>query len=438
MVFDNLKFPQFYLAIAGLILSGFFPGSVSAGVPLDRIVAVINDDVIMQSELEYKINTVIRQILQQEAQRPPRDVLEEQVLERMIINKLQLQQADTNGIKVDDQTLNETINKIATDNRVTLTQFREILEKDGIDYEQFREDIRDEITIARLRQRQVANRVSVTEREIDNFLVTEEVQGVGNEPEYRISHILVATPESATAEEIEQAKLVGQKILDDLQSGISFEELAKTVSDGQQSESGGDLGWRKENDIPELFAEKIRSMKEGDVSDLITSSSGIHIIKLTAKRNTGKHLITQTKARHILIRPNELISDEDARIRLEQLVLRIQGGDDFAELAKAHSEDPGSAVNGGELGWASPGTMVPEFEEQMNNLQVGELSEPFQTEFGWHIVQVLERREYDNSEDLKRNRAREIIQQRKITEAQQNWIRDLRDAAYVEYRLNDY
>ena len=235
MVFNKLKFPLPCLLTAGLIISLISPGHLQAGVPLDRIVAVINDDVIMQSELENRINTVLRQIIQQNAERPPQDVLEEQVLERMIINKLQLQLADRNGIKVDDQTLNETINRIASDNNVTLTQFREILEKDGIDYERFREEIRSEITIAQLRQRHINNRVSVTEREIDNFLVTEEIQGVGNEPEYRISHILIATPESATTEEIEQAELVGQKVLDDLQSGIAFEELAKTISDGQRS-----------------------------------------------------------------------------------------------------------------------------------------------------------------------------------------------------------
>lgn len=411
-------------------------GNATAGIPLDRIVAVINDDVIMQSELEERINSVLKQMAQQGAERPPRDVLVRQVLESMIMIKLQTQFAERTGIKVDDETLNQTINRIAAENNLSLSRFRDILERDGVNYESFREDIRNEITIAQLKRRQVDNRVTVTDREIDNFLANEEVQG-GTENEYHLSHILISTPEGATKEEKEQARLVAEKVVSDIKSGASFEELARNVSDGQQAATGGDLGWRKESEIPTLFSEKISSMKEGDVSDIIESPSGFHIIKLAGLRSSDKHIVTQTHARHILIRPNELVSEEDAQTRLDQLALRIKGGDNFAELARSHSDDPGSAVNGGDLGWINPGDMVPEFEEEMNQLKAGEISKPFKTQFGWHIVQVLDRREQDNTEQLKRARAREIILQRKIEEAQQNWLRSLRDEAYVEYRLDD-
>lgn len=411
-------------------------GNVMAGVPLDRIVAVINDDVIMQSELEERIRSVLKQMSQQGAERPPQDILIKQVLERMIMVKLQTQFAERTGIKVDDETLNQTINRIAAENNLSLSQFRNILEKDGINYENFREDIRNEITITQLKRRQVDNRVTVTDREIDNFLANEEVQG-GTENEYHLSHILISSPEGATKEEMEQARLVAEKVVSDLKSGANFEELARNVSDGQQAATGGDLGWRTESEIPTLFSEKILAMKEGGISEIIQSPSGFHIIKLTGLRSTDKHIVTQTHARHILIRPNELVSDDDAQNRLEQLVLRLKGGDDFSELARSHSDDPGSAVNGGDLGWTNPGQMVPEFEEEMNKLKPGEISGPFKTQFGWHIVQVLDRREQDNSEQLKRARAREIIMQRKIEEAQQNWLRGLRDEAYVEYRLDD-
>jgi len=412
-------------------------GNVMAGVPLDRIVAVINDDVIMQSELEERIRSVLKQMAQQGAELPPQDILIKQVLERMIMVKLQTQFAERTGIKVDDETLNQTINRIAAENNLSLSQFRNILEKDGINYENFREDIRNEITITQLKRRQVDNRVTVTDREIDNFLANEEVQGGGTENEYHLSHILISSPEGATKEEMEQARLVAEKVVSDLKSGANFEELARNVSDGQQAATGGDLGWRTESEIPTLFSEKILAMKEGGISEIIQSPSGFHIIKLTGLRSTDKHIVTQTHARHILIRPNELVSDDDAKNRLEQLVLRIKGGDDFSELARSHSDDPGSAVNGGDLGWTNPGQMVPEFEEEMNKLKPGEISGPFKTQFGWHIVQVLDRREQDNSEQLKRARAREIIMQRKIEEAQQNWLRGLRDEAYVEYRLDD-
>ena len=405
-------------------------------MPLDRIVAVVNEDVIMQSELELRTRTLLKQMSEQNTQIPPLDILQRQVLENMIINKLQLQFATVTGILVDDGTLNQTINNIASQNKVTLTQFREILEKEGYDYERFREDIRNEIALSRLKQRQVDNRVTVTDREIDNYLGNEQVQGV-LENECRLSHILIAVPEGATDEEKEQAGLVASKVLDDIASGSDFATLAASISDGQQAQSGGDLGWRKEGEIPTLFAAQVKQLHEGEISKLIDSPGGYHIIKLTGVRNADKHIITQTHARHILITPKEFQTEDDVLNRIKQLKLRLDGGDDFAELAKSHSDDKVSAIKGGDLDWTSPGEMVPEFEHEMNNLKPDETSNPFKTQFGWHIVQVLERREYDNSGDLKRARAREIIRTKKIEEATQNWLRSLRDEAYVEYRLDD-
>lgn len=436
MGFNQLKLSFTCCLTAGLLTILLFCNNLQAGVPLDRIVAVVNEDVIMQSELELRTRNLLKQMTEQNAEIPPLDILKRQVLESMIMNKLQLQFAALTGIQVDDETLNQTINNIASQNKVTLTQFREILEKGGYDYERFREDIRNEITLTRLKQRQIDNRITVTDSEIDNYLSNEKVQGP-LENEYRLSHILIAYPEEATDEEKEQARLVANKVLDDLASGSDFATLAAKVSDGQQAQEGGDLGWRKEGEIPTLFADKVKEMKEGEVSKLIESPSGFHIIKLTGVRNKEEHIITQTHARHILLTATEFQTEKDVENRINQLKLRLDGGDDFAELAKSHSDDKVSAIKGGDLGWTSPGEMVPEFEEVMDKLKPGEISKPFKTQFGWHIVQVLERRQYDNSEELKRARAREIIRKKKIEEATQNWLRSLRDEAYVEYRLDN-
>lgn len=417
-----------------LLLSVLACRTGSAAIELDRIIAVVNDDVIMSSELAEKVRSVKEQLKEQGTQLPPSSVLQKQVLDRLILNKLQIQMAEKTGIRVDDETLNRTINNIAEENKVSLAKFREILEHDGYNYEKFREDIRNEILISRLRQRQVDNRVSVTEREIENFLSTQQHQGE-TDKEYRLSHILISLPESPSAQQIEETKQTAEKVLADLKSGADFAQVAATYSDSQTALEGGDLGWRKASQIPTLFADFVANMQKGDISELIRSPSGYHIIKLTDVRQGDKVVVTQTKARHILIKTNELITDKDAKQRLEQLRLRIEGGDDFAELAKSHSNDTVSAAKGGDLGWVSPGDLVPEFEEVMNSLKPGEISEPFRTQFGWHIVQVLERRQHDSTDDVKRARAREAIRHRKIDEARDTWLRQMRDEAYVEYRL---
>jgi len=430
-----LKFHYTRLLLAGFLACQTF--NLLAEVALDRIVAVVENDIIMQSELETKLRTVVGQMQQQGIQLPSSSILETQVLERMILITIQLQRAEETGIRVDDETLNRTISNIAAENKVSLSQFRDILEKDGFNYEQFRENIRNEIIISRLRQRQVDNRISISSKEIDNALSNMEFQGK-TETEYQLSHILISLPEAPTPDEEEQARLVATKVLEDLKAGQDFTMMASTYSDGQRALEGGDLGWRKKNEIPTLFSTQIASMEKGDISALIKSSSGFHIVKLADVRSSEKHIITQTNARHILIKLDELTTADDAWVRLDQLRTRIEGGDDFAVLARSHSDDTVSAADGGDLGWSSPGRMVPKFEEVMDQLEIGEISQPFETQFGWHLLQVLDRREHDDTENVRRTKASEAIRRRKSEEAHQNWLRHLRDEAYVEYRLNEY
>jgi len=425
------------LLVAIALLSGSIHLSAYADVPLDRIVAIVNDDVVMMSELENKIRTIQTQIRQAKQQPPPKAALEKQVLDSIILNKLQLQSAERTGIRVSEDILNRAISNIAAQNQVSLKEFREILEGDGYSFEQFREDIRNEITISQLRQRQVENRITVTDREIDNFLNTQEHQGE-TETQYNLAHILISLPEDASKEDKEATRLIAQKVIEDLKAGHDFADMATTVSDGQQAAEGGSLGWRKKNQIPSLFSEYVADMKPGDISELIQNPSGFHIIKLVDKRSSEKTIVTQTRSRHILIKTNDLTGDEQAREKLEELLYRLEHGDKFEHLAKAYSEDTLSALQGGDLGWTNPGDLVPQFEEAMNQLQIDEISAPFKTPYGWHIVQITGRREHDNTENARRTRARDIIKKRKSEEAHQSWLRNMRQEAYVQYRLDVY
>jgi peptidyl-prolyl cis-trans isomerase SurA len=409
--------------------------SVSAATQLDEIVAVVNNDVVMASELDRLMGRIKQELRQQGTRFPPAPVLENQVLERLVLQKIQLQMADRAGLRVDDGTLNRTISDIAAENGLGVSDFRRILQKEGYDFTQFREDIRDEILITQLRQRQVDNRVQVTEQEIENYLATMEQQG-DSETEYHLAHILIAKPEHASAEQSEALQKKAAEVLRKLRQGVNFQQVARAVSNGRHAEQGGDMGWLKGDRLPTLFAELAMNMKDGDISNLIESSSGFHIMKLTETRGGQIHMITQTKARHILIKTNELLSDEDARARLTQFKLRVEGGADFADLARSNSEDHASAAKGGDLGWVSPGDLVPIFEQQMDSLAPGQTSEPFKTQFGWHIVQVQERREHDATDSVRRAKAREAIRKRKIEDERQVWLQRLRDEAYLEYRLD--
>ena len=411
------------------------PVMIRAADEIDRIVAIVENDAIMNSELQQRVRTVRNQLLEQGTPLPPITVLEKQILDRLILTKLQIQMAESTGIRVDDETLNRTIGQIASENQLTLEQFREILEQDNYRYETFRDDIRNEILLSRLRQRQVDNRIIATNREIENFLVNQQHQS-GLEKEYRISHILITLPELPTTTDLEQTRQLADKVMMELKDGGDIAAITATYSDGQQALEGGDLGWRKYSQVPTLFADFIADMQKGDVSELIRSPSGYHVIKLMDVRDSEEVVVTQTKSRHILIKPNEIMSDDDARNRLLQLKQRIESGDNFTELAKGNSDDTVSAANGGDLGWTSPGDLVPEFESAIDELQPNQISDPVKTQYGWHIVQVLERRQHNSTEDIKRARARESIRNRKLDEAREAWLQQLRDNAYVEYRLD--
>lgn len=404
---------------------------------VDRIIAVVNEDVILDSELNTRIRTVLGQLQQRGTQPPSADVLRRQVLERLIVSHLQLQVAERTGIRVDDKTLNSSISGIAKQNGMSLDEFRTAIETDGFNFSVFREDIRKEMIVSRVMQRRVRQRVNITEQEIDNFLSTNKNNAEGNK-EYRLSHILISLPEAASAEQVDAAKAKADDVISQLRSGINFKQVAAASSDGQQAFNGGDLGWRKSAQLPSIFSDIATSMQKGDISGTIRSPSGFHIIMLSDLRGVEqRHMVKQSLARHILIRKNELTSNDDARIRLQQLLIRLEGGEDFSSLARAHSDDRGSAARGGDLGWSSPGALVPRFEQEMNKLNAGQISQPFRTQFGWHIVQLLERREHDDTDSFLRTKARKFIRDRKTEDATQAWIRRIRDEAFVEYRLED-
>lgn len=423
-----MTFQMFKFLIAGLLFS-----STVIAVPLDRIVAVVNDDVLLESELNEMEQTVRQQLQQRNQQIPSSNILRRQVLERLIVQRIQVQRAAEMGVRVDDDALNAAMGQIAQNNNMTLRQFRDAIEADGYSFGSFRESIREEMLISRLRKGQVEDAITVSDREVENFLATQSIQG-NQETSFRLQHILIALPDPASPEEVQEAKARLAEIKKLLADGGDFAEVAAGYSDGQNALEGGDLGWRAQGELPSLFAGVAPQLAVGEVSDEIRNASGFHLVKLADKRSEESHMVKQTKASHILIQTNELVTDDDARNRLEQLRERIVNGEDFAELARAHSDDTGSAIEGGSLGWTSPGVMVPEFEEVMERLAEGEVSEVFQSRFGWHMIKLEERREQDMAEEFNRNTAREQIRQRKIEEELESWLRALRDEAYVEYR----
>jgi peptidyl-prolyl cis-trans isomerase SurA len=412
------------------------PIGSQCAVEIDRIIAIVDEDVVMQSELESQIRRVREQLRQQGAALPPTSVLERQIMDRLVLQKIQLQKASESGVEVPEERLEAAIKDIADKNKLSIDQFKEILLSDGYQFTEFREQIRDEILIASLRRQEVDRRVQVSENEIINFISNEFSQGA-SEMEFRISHILISIPDGATNDEQEEARRRADSTVQQLRDGANFGDLAIAVSDGQNALEKGDLGWRRAEQIPTLFSAAVRDMEISDTSELITSPSGYHIIQLTERRSGEEILVEQTSARHILVTPSELVSEEDATLRIEQLKIRLDGGADFASLARTNSDDRGSAIEGGDLGWVSKGQMVAEFEEVMLFTEIGEISQPFRSEFGWHIMQVLDRRSYDGTEDVKRSKARSAIAQRKTDERYQSWLRRLRDEAYVEFRTDE-
>lgn len=403
---------------------------------LDRIVAVVDQTVITEQELEARIRTVTDQLKKQGTELPPENILRKQILERLISDTLQLQYAAQTGLKVDDNQLDKTIERIADQNQMTLTEFSEALSKDGISLRKFRADIRNEITLARLREREVEGRVNVTESEIDNYLTTQSSSNE-NQDEYEISHILIRTPEEGATEDIQKTKLKVEDAIKALQDGTNFAKVSASFSDAPNALEGGNIGWKNSAQIPALFLDALKTMQPGDISQPLRSPNGFHILKLTNKRGgSSPLLIEQTHARHILIKLSEIVSEKEGKQKMDGIKERLDNGEKFEVLARQFSED-GTASNGGDLGWVNPGDTVPQFEQAMNALKDQQISEPVRSPFGWHVIQVLERRKQDMSKEAARLKARQEIRARKGEEAYQDWIRELRDRAFVELRLED-
>lgn len=423
-------------ALVGLTpIATFSSTAQAAAEELDSIVAVVNDDVVVQSELKREMDLVIPQLQQQGTAIPPPEQLRKQVLERLILKRLQQQRAKQSGISIDEATLNQTLNTIASRNGLTLEELQATLESGGIRFTDFREDTRMQILASRLQSKEVASGIKVTDQEVERYLKKEAGQLMPRE-QVRLSHILVALPENPTPAQVAQAEAKAKALVAKLRSGGDFAAVAAASSDGRTALQGGDLGWFEMAAVPSLVADRAQTMPKGEVTDPLRTPSGFNIVKLTDIKGGLPGNVTQTHARHILIRTSEVVSDDDAKVRLGQLRQRIVGGDDFATLARAHSEDTGSALKGGDLGWVNPGDTVPEFEEVMGKLALNEVSEPFKSPFGWHIAQVLERRSQDTTEELLRLKAKEAIQRRKAEEATEAWLKRLRDEAYVEVRLD--
>lgn len=431
----------FRKALAVLCLVGVFGANAqnqpaNESQPVDRIVAVVNDEVITLHELNARLDFAVAQLQKQGTPLPPRGELERQMLDRLIMDKVQLQHARDSGMRIDDSQLEQALQRIAANNKMSLAKFRDALQKDGIAFAKFREDIREEMTIARVREREVNDKIVISEGEIDNYLSGDSTAGNSAE-EYEVAHILLRAPESASPEQIQKLKVKAEQVYERAKQGEDFAQLAATYSDAPDALKGGGLGARPLNRLPALFAEVVVKLKDGEVGPLLRSPNGFHLVKLVAKRG-GAALppVEQTHVRHILIKVNEVVSETEARHKLEGLYDRIKHGEKFEELAKLYSQD-GSASKGGDLGWIYPGDTVPDFERAMNALKPGELSQPIQSPFGFHLIEVLERRVQDVSADRQRAAARQILRERKMDEAYQDWLRQIRDRAYVELRLEE-
>ena len=404
----------------------------------DRIVAVVNNEVITMQDLAERTRLARAQLARQNVPPLPDSVLERQVLERLVIDRAQIQFARENAISVDDAQLDRAVGRIAEENRMTMTQFRDVIERDGVPFAKFREDIRNDILINRIRDREVDSRVAISEGEIDNFIAQSKNAQGDVASELNLAQILVRVPESATPEQLAARRKRADEALEQLRGGADFARVSAAFSDAPEALSGGELGYRARDRLPELFVDAVASLKKGETSGVIKSANGFHILKMIDRRGSEVHAaVTQTHVRHILVRTNELVSQDQARRRLIDLKERLDNkAGDFAELARLHSND-GSASKGGDLGWVYPGDTVPEFEKAMNELKPGEIGAPVQTQFGWHLIQVLGRRTEDASADRVRLAARQALRERKADEAYQEWLRQLRDRAFVDIRLDE-
>ncbi|MEB0139256.1 MULTISPECIES: peptidylprolyl isomerase [unclassified Undibacterium] len=445
-----MKQSQFLSVLtASVLLTGLLSGHAAlaqtkaAGKAqvVNSIVVVVNDEVITRQELNERLLSVERRLKTAGTAAPERADLQKQILERMILDRAQLQLAKENGIRVDDVMLDRTMLRMAEQNKMSLQEFRNQIEREGTPYPRFREEIRDDILMQRVREREVDSKILITESEVDNFLAAEASAKVDKQ-EINLAHILVRIPENATAEQITLRRARAEEVLQKLRSGGDFAKLAVTYSDSAEALKGGDLGWREQERLPQLFVDAISKIKEGEFSEIVRSPNGFHIVKLNGKRASSDTkadaaVVQQTHVRHILMKANQIVNDAEVRQKMLDLKQKIDSkAATFEDLAKANSSD-GSASKGGDLGWIYPGDTVPEFEQAMNKLAINEVSAPVQSQFGYHLIQVLERKSEDQSKDRKRLAARQALHDRKADEALQDWLRELRDRTYVEFRLDD-
>lgn len=430
---------RYSILLTMLVIGAAVAQQPSAGgiETIDRIVAVVNENVVTRQELNEVLRATLKQLQKQGVQPPAPAILEKQLLERIILNRVQLQLAKETGLTVSDTELDQTLRRIAQENKMTMPEFYSALERDGISFNKFRNEIRDEIILVRLKEREVNNRVNVTEGEVDNFLHSQEGSS-NHDDEYRLAHILIQLPEQANVSQIADRRLRAEAALAQLQNGADFARVAAEFSESSDAMDGGLLDWRPGGQLTKKFAEILAPMKPGEITPVIQTQAGLHILKLVDRRNqkSGETTVNQTHARHILVKISELTSEADARRRIVELKERLDHGGKFDELARLHSEDA-SAPSGGDLGWLSPGDTVPEFERAMSTLKPGQISEPVQSPFGWHLINVIDHRTKDVSQERQRQSARQAIRARKADAAFQEWLQRLRDRAYVEYRLEE-
>ncbi len=401
---------------------------------IEGIVAVVDDDVVLASELKSRFDQVVRQMQSQDVRMPPNDVLISQIMERLILESIQKQEAQRRGIQIDDETLTRAVLSFAQGNNMTLEQFQQALASDGVSYREFREEIRTEMAITRLQRNLINRRISITDQEVEGLLNSPFYQEMFSD-EYRVGHILLSLEERASEDVVAAAAAEAADIVRQLREGEDFAQMAIAKSSSSRALEGGDLGWRKAGELPSLFAEQVLSLEVGDIAAPIKTSGAFHIIKLLERRGAGVQKVVETNVRHILVQPSEIRSPEATAALIADIKSQIDSGADFAELAKEHSQDPASALNGGDLGWATPTQFVGQFGEVMDRTARNGVSEPFLTQFGWHILQVLDRREQDMSDEARENMAVEILHKRRFEEEQQEWLKEIRDEAFVEVRL---
>tara|TARA_B100000586_G_scaffold66225_1_gene45970 strand:- start:319 stop:1638 length:1320 start_codon:yes stop_codon:yes gene_type:complete len=439
MILNNLLIKNTYKIAVSLVLITISLSNAkelsTTGEMLDGIAAIVNEGVVLKSQLQKEIKTITLRASQEDMQLPSEDIIQEQVLESLIVEEIQLQRAERIGLQLSDQILNSTIANISQQNNIPFEKLPEALAAEGIDYAEYRRDIRKNLILEQLRDIEVIRKITVSPREIDVCLEDFE-DGVVSDSEYDLSHILISAPESATIEDFTTIEREAEDIHEQLIAGGSFGEIAIEFSDSQTGLDGGSLGWRKGSELPTIFSDIVKSLKVGEISRPYRTKSGFHIVKINDLRSTfNRSEVEQMKVRHILVVPNEIIDNETAKQKLTDAQREIQDGKNFSDIATILSEDPGSKDSGGDMGWVNPGTFVEEFENVAKNLEIGIVSEPFRSRFGWHILEVLGRRTHDNTEERKESICSNSIRNSKFTDEVELWLRRIRDEAYVEIRI---